>query len=319
MNTPAPERAASTSSFPIKTAFLSRCIQIDLPNILPLKPFSKDVKKSLKYLQILASIGEVGVVEPLIVTTAPGKTGKYLLLDGHLRMEALKDLGTASGKCLVATDDDTYTYNKHVNRLSAIQEHKMIVRAMEWGVSAERLARAFNLSPITIQQRFRMLNGICDEAIKLLDDTPTPAKVFSILRQMKPIRQMESAELMVENRNFSVMFANAMLAATPQAQLSDEFRARDQKDASVESLARMERELAALQMQSRAVQDSYGPDVLQLSVIQRYLTTLLANVTVTKWLARHHPEYLREFQEIIDRTEIQPSRGGESTLSNASA
>jgi hypothetical protein len=73
----------------------------------------------------------------------------------------------------------------------------------------------------------------------------------------------------------------------------------------------MERELAALQMQSGAVQDSYGPDVLQLSVIQRYLTTLLSNATVVKWLAQHQPEYLREFQEIVERTELQPGRNGE--------
>jgi ParB/RepB/Spo0J family partition protein len=212
----------------IKAAFLHECVQVDFSKILPLKPIKGIVKQSPKYLQIVASIREVGIVEPLIVTDAPGKAGGYLLLDGHLRIEALKDLGETEAKCLVATDDDTYTYNKRINRLSAVQDHKMIVRAMERGVSAERLARAFNLSPQTIQHHFRLLNGICDEAIEQLADTPTPtpAKVFGILRQMKPLRQIEAAELMVGNKNFSVMFANAMLVATHPAQLSEEFRAR---------------------------------------------------------------------------------------------
>jgi len=57
----------------------------------------------------------------------------------------------------------------------------MIVRAMKRGVSGERLARAFNLSPKTIQHRFRLMNGVCDEVVELLADTLTPAKVFSIL------------------------------------------------------------------------------------------------------------------------------------------
>lgn len=294
----------AASRDPVKTAFANQCVLLELSRILPLKVAREAVKQSIKYLQIVASIREVGIVEPLIVTPAPGKSGEYLLLDGHLRMEALKDLGTSSAKCLVAPDDDTYTYNKRINRLSAVQDHKMIVQAMERGVSAERLALTLNLSSKTIQHHFRLLNGICEEAAELLADTPVPAKVFGILRQMKPLRQIEAAELMVGNKNFSVMFANAMLAATPPAQLSDEVRAREKEGASTESIARMERELAALQMQSGAVQDSYGPDVLQLSVIQRYLGTLLSNATVVRWLAQHHPEYLNEFQEIVDRAEI---------------
>lgn len=315
-----PQSAIRPPVKPIRAAFLNECVQVNLSEILPLKPIKGAVKQSLKYLQIVASIREVGVVEPLIVTTPPGKSEGYLLLDGHLRLEALKDLGATEAKCLVATDDDTYTYNKWINRLSAVQDHKMIVLAMERGVSAERLARAFHLSPRTIQHCFRLLNGICDEAVEQLADTPTPAKVFSILRQMKPLRQIETAELMVGNKNFSAMFANAMLVATPQAQLADKFRARGEKHgASAESIARMERELAALQMQSGAVQDSYGPDVLQLSVIQRYLTTLLSNAAVVRWLAQHQPEYLSEFQEIVERNELQSGRNGEPAIDGVAA
>lgn len=289
---------------PVRTAFVDKCVLLDFSRILPLKISRDSTKQSGKYLQIAASIREVGIVEPLVVTPAPGKTGEYLLLDGHMRMDVLKDLGEISAKCLVSSEDDTYTYNKRINRLSAVQDHKMIVRAMERGVSAERLASTFNLSPKTIQHRFRLLNGICEEAAELLADTSAPAKVFGILRQMKPLRQIEAAELMVGNKNFSVMFANAMLAATPAAQLSDEASARQKEAASSESIARLERELAALQMQSSTVRDSYGPDALQLSVIQRHLAALLSNAAVVRWLAQNHPEYLKEFQEIVDRAEI---------------
>ncbi|WP_277424194.1 plasmid partitioning protein RepB C-terminal domain-containing protein, partial [Pseudomonas viridiflava] len=99
-----------------------------------------------------------------------------------------------------------------------VQSNKMIVRAMERGVSAERLGKALGLSPQTIKQRFRLLNGICAEVIALLGDTDCPANVFNLLRQMKPLRQIEAAELMIGNKNLSGLLAKALLAATPPDQ-----------------------------------------------------------------------------------------------------
>ena len=211
--------AAQPTHLP-KNAFLDECVRVEVANILPLKISRPAVKESLKYQQILASIQDVGLVEPPAVTPVPGRGEHYFLLDGHLRIEALKDLGELEVDCLVATDDDTYSYNKRTNRISAVQSNKMIVRAMERGVSAERLGKALGLSPQTIKQKFRLLNGICAEAISLLGDTDCPANVFNLLRQMKPLRQIEAAELMIGNRNLSVLLAKALLAATPSDQLA---------------------------------------------------------------------------------------------------
>jgi ParB-like chromosome segregation protein Spo0J len=51
--------------------------------------------KGRKYATIVASIKEIGLVEPPVVYPAKGNGSakKYILLDGHLRLEALKDLG----------------------------------------------------------------------------------------------------------------------------------------------------------------------------------------------------------------------------------
>ena len=59
---------------------------------------------------------------------------------------ALRDLGRSVAPCLVAIDDEAYTYNNRVNRVSTIQEHFMIRRAVERGVSPERLAKALGKS-----------------------------------------------------------------------------------------------------------------------------------------------------------------------------
>jgi hypothetical protein len=288
----------------VRTAFAEGCVRVPLANILPLKVVRPSIKDTVKYQQILASIEEVGLVEAPVVTQAPKQPGQFYLVDGHLRLVAIRDLGWTEVDCLLSSDDDTYTYNKRVSRLSAVQDHRMIVRAMERGVSAERLAKSLALSPETIRQKFRLLNGVCEDAVVLLADSPCPGTVFGILRQMKPVRQIEAAELMVGNRNFTVQFANAMLAATPPAMLAAEGKATSQNAATAGSIARIERELAALQLQTSAVEDSYGPDVLHLTVIKGHLAKWMSNAAVLRWLAKHRPEYLKEFQRIADTEDI---------------
>jgi ParB-like chromosome segregation protein Spo0J len=131
------------------------------------------------------------------------KGGRYLLLDGHVRFDALRAHGASQARCVVAADDEAFTYNKRINRLAAIQEHYMIVRALERGVSEEKLARALNVDVKVIQQRRHLLAGISSEVAELLKDRPIGHYAFQKLRKMKPIRQLEVAELMVSANNYT--------------------------------------------------------------------------------------------------------------------
>ncbi len=94
----------------------------------------------------------------------------FLILDGHIRIEILKDLGEGEVECLVSTDDEAFTYNKRISRLSAVQEHAMIVRAIARGVPEDKIARALAINVSTIQRKSRLLDGICAEAASLLKD-----------------------------------------------------------------------------------------------------------------------------------------------------
>ncbi len=82
--------------------------------------------------------------------------GKYLLLDGHLRIEVLKDMGETEVVCLISTDDEAFTYNKRVNRIAIIQEHRMILKAIERGVSEERIAKVLNVDVASIKRKRRL-------------------------------------------------------------------------------------------------------------------------------------------------------------------
>src|SRR5260370_2355482 len=144
-----------------------------------------------------ASIREGGIVEPPVVARDQSEPGKYLLLDGHLRIEVLRDMGETDVACLVSTDDEAFTYNKHVNRIAPIQEHRMILKAVERGVSQERIAKALNVDVQSIRRKRHLLHGICAEVAEILKDKNIAIQTFIELRKMMPLRQIRGAELMV--------------------------------------------------------------------------------------------------------------------------
>jgi ParB-like chromosome segregation protein Spo0J len=128
------------------------------------------VRRSSKYARITASIREVGVIEPPVVARHPSKPGRYLLLDGHLRVAVLEERGDLDVVCLIATDDEAFTYNKRINRLAIVQEHRMILKAIEDRVPEDRIARALNIDINTLRQKKKLLHGVCPEAVEILKD-----------------------------------------------------------------------------------------------------------------------------------------------------
>lgn len=290
--------------------FENNCVTVSVEAVLPVRALSASVKSSRKYQQITASIREVGLVEPPVISRNPDPDGPWMLLDGHIRIEVLKDLGIKQVECLVSTDDEAFTYNKRINRLAPVQEHNMIRKAIERGVSEEKIALALDLKPSSIHRKARLLDGICKEAITILKDKPCTAAVFETLRKMKALRQIEAAELIVNANNFSVAYISAILVGTPQAQLVATTKPKRIKGITPEAMARMEQELARLLEGITSIQDSYGKDHLQLAVIKGYLDKLLGNARIVRYLMQHQPEFLTEFQTIAEMASTIPSEAG---------
>lgn len=305
----APTKQNGPSS--VTQAFQGECARIPLSNILPVHAIRKNIKSSHKYKQISASIREVGLVEAPVVVEDGKRAGFYLLLDGHLRLEVLKDMGETEVECLVSTDDEAFTYNKRISRLSAVQEQRMIARAIERNVSKERIAKALDINPRSIDRKMRLLDGICPEAVNLLKDKSCPMAIFDVLRKMSPIRQIEAAELLINANNYTVSYVSAILAGTPQSQLADTETPKRMKGMTAEAMQRMERELSRLQEAMTTIQDNYGKDHLHLTVVKGYIAKLLGNSRVARHLAQRHPEFVSEFQNIAEMTTTLPAEAAE--------
>ena len=291
-------RRASTPT--VAMAFEEATLRIGIGQIQPLKLISAEIKKSPKYARVAASIREVGIIEPPVVARDRDDPGKYLLLDGHLRIDVLKDLGESEVTCIISTDDEAYTYNKRVNRLAAIQEHRMIVKAIERGVPEERIAKALNVDVTSIVRKRRLLEGICTEVADILKDKHIAIPTFAELRKMVPLRQIEAADLMVAMNKFTTSYARSLVAATPRAQLVESDKPKRVRGLSDEQIAMMERESVSLQREFRIAEKSYGADHLDLVLSNGYVGKLLGNARVVRYLAQHHRDILTEFQKLAE-------------------
>lgn len=274
---------------------------IPVANILPLRRIAPGTRKTLKYRRIEASIREVGVIEPLVVHPQQDAASEaYMLLDGHMRLDVLKESGETTVECLVALDDEPFTYNHRVNRLTAIQEHFMLMKAVKSGVSEEAIAAALNVDVAKIREKKNLLVGICPEAVQLLRGKPANAGTMRQLRKAKPMRQIEMSELMCASSNFSVAYVKCLIAATPQDQLIESEQTKDVDGLSHADMARMEREMETISSDFKQIEESYGKNVLNLVIVVGYLRTLLDNARVVRHLAGSYPELLTEFQKTVE-------------------
>lgn len=280
--------------------FVPDPLTVALEQLLPSRKLPMGLEGSKKYQQIKASIESIGLIEPLTIGPRDKVTGRHVLLDGHSRVHAMKQLGFYNAPCLVALDDESYTYNNRVNRLSTIQEHLMIRRAVERGVTPERIAKDLKVDVSHVHKKLNLLDGICAEAAGLLKDQRFSPNLGAVIRKMKPTRQIECVELMVAANNVTTTYANALLAATPAEMLLNERKPKKLAGVSAEQMAKMEKEMGNLQGQYKSIEHSYGQDVLNLVLAKGYLKTLLDNQAVFRFLSVRQPEVLREFSSLVE-------------------
>jgi len=293
----------------IRTAFQSTVITLKIASLLPSWVIGPRDRKEQKYRQIEASVRSVGIVEPLVVF--PTEKGTYRVLDGHKRLDILARRKVVEVCCIVATDDETYTYNKRVNYLSPVAEHQMILRALRHN-SEEAVAKALAVDISTIRRKRDLLVGVCKDVVELLKDRRISPRTFAILRRMKPVRQVEVAQMMLDSNRYSERFGNALLSGTRADMLVEAEAVRATKTPASDHKIGMERETDVLLRDLKRVETSYGTDILALSVSCRYVTRILANGKVRHYIEGRFPDILSELEAVIASVESQSAEAAAS-------
>ena len=284
----------------VRHGFETKVVEIPLERIIADSQLTKGALATSKYKTILGSITELGVIEPLAVFRSPRRLGDYELLDGRLRLEALKELGRETAPCMVSTDDESFTFNRHITRLSAVQEHKMIRAALAKGASEKRIAEVLRMDVRSIRVRASLLDGVAPEAVSLLKNRQAAPKVFSILRKMKPFRQIEAAEIMAAANKFTATYAEMILVATRAEALVEGAKPKKKDEISTEDLVKMEGEMERLRQDCQAVEDEMGDTMLSLVVAKSFMVRLLRNENIQVHLKRHHGDLLASLVTTMD-------------------
>ncbi len=284
----------------IKTAFHLEAIRLPLDCLREQRILKNHEKKLRSYSTILTTLQKIGLIQPLIVCPIKGNNAEYKLLDGHLRLHALRELGERDALCLISTDDERYTFDAQVNHISPIQRHKMIRQAVDDGVLPDRIAEVFEIDVKEVLSEVKLLDGIHPDAVELIKDKPIYSKAIKTLRRVKPLRQLEMAESMCAVNNFTYAYVLALLGGTRAEQMVSGRKANELNKVSPEAIVRMEKEMESLRVDFEQIEQSYSDNVYTLVVIQGYIKRLIKNESIKRFIDRNHHDMLPELQQIAE-------------------
>lgn len=300
-------RLASLTAFKLKLmkpqtalalGFELTIITIPLSKILPRQMLKEGSERPNKYYAVLNSVKKSGLVEPLVVY--PNEDGKnYILLDGHWRYFALQEIEQHSVECLIANSDEGFTYNHYVNRLSVIQEQKMILKAIDQGVSENEIAKALNVDVKRIRAKKNLLKGISKEVAELLKEKRISESTLLIMKKVIPSRQLEMAELMISLNTYNATYAKALLASTPDDQLIK----KPQKKFD-DIPAKMELEMQHLEKAYLQAEENYGSNMCDLTLALSYLKRLMKNSKIVTYLSKNHHDIFLKYEELAQQESL---------------
>ena len=283
----------------IETGFETQGRIVSLTHIVFEKTITPKIRASRKYRQIAATIREAGIVEPVIVFPMEDRPNYYRIVDGHLRVDVLLAIGATETFCLIAKDDESFTYNHKVSRLSPIQEHMMILKAIDSGISEEEIAKTLDVDVDNIRSKRDLMNGICPEAAALMRDHPFNLSVIRIVRKMKPTRQIATIMHMTALCNFTEKLATHLYITTPADMLVDSKKPRYLADFSHESLAKMRESIENSRFQQEDIREKLGTVSINLNRASSHYDKWLANPRIQRHLQKYHSEALNELTHAL--------------------
>ena len=178
----------------------------------------------------------------------------------------------------------------------------MMRRAIDRGISPERLSKALCVDLGQINRKVTLLDGVCPEAVHLLKDRQFSPEVTAALRRMKPTRQVEAVELMIAANSITVSYARALELASAKEMLVTGKRPRKGRGIDQEQVDRMEREMSGVQDQYRMIEQGFGEDMLNLVLARGYVAKLVDNKSVFRYLERNHGAVLEQLVGLVNST-----------------
>jgi hypothetical protein len=183
----------------------------------------------------------------------------------------------------------------------------MLRRAIDKGVSKERLAGTFSVNLSTINSHINLLHGIYPKALELLQDHQFAPDMTRHLSKVKAALQVEAVELMIAGNTITVAHADALLKARPPEQRTDckPPQSEQPKGAPLEQIVKLEREMSQVQEKYKYAKENYGLELLNLVFAKGYLKKLMENEAVRSYVARQSAEILERFEVVLNTVSME--------------
>lgn len=113
--------------------------------------------------------------------------------------------------------------------------------------------------------------------------------------------------------NYTSTYAKALLAATRQGDRARSTQPSQVGEITRADLALMKREVETIKQDFKAVDAAYGEDMLHLVIATSYISKLVRNRRIERYLEDNHPEILEEFKAIIAAASVGALPGSSSS------
>jgi ParB family chromosome partitioning protein len=173
--------------------------------------------------ELVASIREVGVLQPVVVRPISGLPGKYELIMGERRLRATKTVGLSSIPAVVrdtADEDmlrDALLENLHRAQLNPLEEASAYQQLLaDFGITQDQLAAKIGRSRPQITNTIRLLKLPAPVQQRVAAGVLTAGHARAILAAGDGEAMQKIADKIV-NEDLSVRAAEALVSATPKA------------------------------------------------------------------------------------------------------
>lgn len=185
-----------------------------------------------------------------------------------------------------------------VNRLSPIQENRMLQKSLEI-LDEKTIARALGLGSLSDRLKKSLLARLAPEVAKEFDDGKISRTCADCMTFVKPEQQVTILKEMTKAGDFTPAFARAMVIRTP-ARLRAKLNANrkspwDQDEKKQELLHRLNEVEQRFDFYT-GLYRQYVSDLMKLCI---YVRKLITNERVHKTLESRHPEILKLFKGIL--------------------
>jgi ParB family chromosome partitioning protein len=203
---------------------------IDIDRIKPNRYQPREGFNKEKLEELISSIKEKGVVQPILVRK---KEGAYELIAGERRMRAVKSLGVEKIPAIIKETDDAGAMElaliENIQRedLNAIEEARAYQRLMtDFGFTYEKIAQAVGKDASTVNNTLRLL-GLPEKIQKfVLDDIISMGHARALLSVSESSRQMQICEKIIK-KGLSVREAEQLVRPHTAARKTSVYRITD--------------------------------------------------------------------------------------------